>query len=199
MGEEDWLMAARNSRKPTRRYRTPGVIDGNLARKLDRRELERRLDNSGQMDFDQLYHRQRMTDAERRSKQRARVKASIRPAQHVSPLAIAGTLCVAVLMVVLLLCYVKMNTISRSIVSMKTQITKLEVEQVSLLTQHEQAFDLSTVKEAAEAAGMTQPSDSQVFYIRLPGEDQATVHKASGGLDSFLAAFRFYTAAEYFR
>lgn len=192
-------MAARSSRKPDRRYRTPGVVEGNLARKLDSRELERRLDSSGQMDFDQLYHRQRMTDAERRSKQRAKVKAAVRPAQHVSLAAVAGVLCVAGLMVVLLLCYIKMNTISRSIVSMKAQITQLEVDQVSLLTRHEQAFDMSTVKEAAEAAGMTQPSDSQVFYIRLPGEDQATVHKAGGGLGGFLAAFRFFTAAEYFR
>ena len=192
-------MAARNYNNRNRRYRTPGVVDGNLARKLDSHELERRLDNSGQMDFDQLYHRERMSDAERRSKQRKKVKAAVRPAQHVSLAAVAGTLCVVGLMVALLLCYVKMNTISRSIVNMKAQITQLEVDQVSLLTRHEQAFDLSTVKEAAEAAGMTQPSDSQVFYIRLPGEDQTTVHKSSGGLSGFLAAFRFYTAAEYFR
>ncbi|MDE7262808.1 MAG: hypothetical protein K2N78_12225 [Oscillospiraceae bacterium] len=192
-------------RKPnqTRRpaYRPPGAVDGNLARKLDYRELERRLDNSGQMDFDQLYHRQRMSDAERRAKQRAKLRASVRPAQHISPVIIAGALCVAGLMIALLMCYVKINAISRSIVSMKNQITRLEVEQVSLLTRHEQAFDMSTVKEAAEAAGMTQPSDSQVFYVRLPGEDQATVHKSSGGLSGFFAAFQrgFYAAAEYFR
>ena len=88
----------------------------------------------------------------------------------------------------LLMCYVRMNAISRSIVSMKTQITQLEVDRVSLLTRHEQAFDLSTVKAAAEAAGMTQPSDSQVFYIRLPGEDQATAHAARSGLGGFFAA-----------
>lgn len=191
-------MAARNSRDPRRGYRPTGAVDGNLARKLDSRELERRLDNSGQMDFDELYRPQRMSDAERRAKQRAQVKASIRPAQLPPLAAVVGAACVAVLMFMLLMCYVKMNTISRSIVAMKTQITQLEVDQVSLLTRYEQAFDLSTVKEAAEAAGMSQPSDSQVFYIRLPGEDQATVHKAGSG---FFAAFQrgFYAAAEYFR
>ena len=93
-------------------------------------------------------------------------------------------------MVVLLLCYVRLNTISRSIVSMKAEISQLEVEQVSLLTQYEQTFDLSAVKEAAEAAGMTQPSESQVYYISLPGEDQARVYRSerSSPLDSFLAA-----------
>lgn len=192
-------MATRSGRNVQRAYRTPGVVNGNLARKLDSRELERRLDNSGRMDFDQLYERERMTDAQRRAKQRAKVKASVRQAQPVSLLAVGGALCVAGLMVVLLLCYVKMNTISRSIVAMKTQITQLEVDQVSLLTRHAQAFDLSTVKEAAEAAGMTQPTDSQVFYIRLPGENRATAHRTGGKLGSFFAAFHHDpdAAAEY--
>lgn len=189
-------MAASNRTNPNRAYRAPGAVNGNLARKLDSRELERRLENSGQMDFDQLYQRQRMTDADRRARQRAKVKASVRPAQYISPVAVVGTACVAGLMVALLLCYVRMNTISRSIVDMKTQITQLEVDRVSLLTRHERAFDLSTVKEAAEAAGMTQPSDSQVFYIRLPGEDRATARRAGNGLSRFFAAFNQETSLE---
>ena len=76
-------------------------------------------------------------------------------------------------MVLVLLCYVRLNAISRSIVDMKTDIAALETEQVSLLTRYEQAFDLTSVKAAAEAAGMTQPSDSQIYYIDLPGADQA--------------------------
>ena len=44
---------------------------------------------------------------------------------------------------------------------------------MSLLTRYEQAFDLTSVKESAEAAGMTQPSDSQIYYIDLPGENRA--------------------------
>ena len=190
-----------------RRYSTPGPVDGNLARKLNpqprTRELERQLDRSGRMDFDQLYERQPETAAERNARLRAQLKASIRPAQKVSPMALLGTVCVAFLMVVLLLCYVRLNTISRSIVAMKTEISQLEVEQVSLLTQYEQTFDPAAVKDAATAAGMTQPSDSQVYYISLPGEDQATVYQTGGDglLDQFFTALGrgIYTAAEYFR
>lgn len=178
------------SRKPYRKYQTPGVVNGNLARKLDRQELERRLDDSGRMDFDQLYRRQKPSEVDRRVQRRAQVKAAVRPAQHVSLTAVAGCLLAAGLTVVLLLCYVQMNTISRSVVSMKNEIDQLKVEQVTLMTLYERAFDLSTVKEAAEAAGMTQPSDSQVIYIRLPGENQATAHSAGGGLEQFFAAFR---------
>ena len=72
---------------------------------------------------------------------------------------------------------------------MKSEIKQLEVEQVSLLTQHEKVFDLSAVKEAAEAAGMVQPSDGQVYDITLPGEDQARAHKPEGrGLEQFFTA-----------
>lgn len=162
-----------------RRYTTPGAaVDGNLARKLDRRELERRLDRSGRMDFDELYERRPETAAERNARRRAQLKASVRPAQKVSAMALLGFVCTAFLMVVLLLCYVRLNTISRSIVSMKEEIKALEVQQVSLLTQYEQTFDLSAVKEAALAAGMHQPSESQICYIDLPGEDQATAYGA---------------------
>ncbi|MDE7220899.1 MAG: hypothetical protein K2O45_14985 [Oscillospiraceae bacterium] len=186
---------ASNSRRTSRRNSALGPVDGNLARKYERREadsreLERRLDHSGRMDFDQLYERRPETAAERNARRRAQLKASIRPAQRVSFLAMLGFACVGALMVVLLLCYVQLNSISRSIVAMKSEISRLQVEQIALLTQYEQTFDLSAVKEAAEAAGMTQPSDGQIYYISLPGEDRARVHQPeSRGLERFFTAW----------
>lgn len=189
--EVDRSMAANNRRTsrssydPRGSYSSRSSVDGNLARRVDpqpnTRELERRLERSGRMDFDELYERRPETAAERNARRRAQLKASIRTAQRVSPVAVLGAACVAALMVVLLLCHVRLNTISRSIVSMKAEISALEVEQVSLRTQYEQTFDLSAVKEAAEAAGMYQPSDSQVYYISLPGEDKAQVYRPERG------------------
>lgn len=193
---------AEKGRRPRRRYSQPDPVSGNLARKLDSRELERRLESSGQMDFDQQYQRRRESHAEQRARQRAKVKASVRPAQKVSMAAVLGFGCVALLGIAVLLCYVRLNAISRSIVSMKSQISELEVEHVALLTQYEQLFDLSTVKEAAEAAGMVQPSESQIYYVDLPGKDQAVAY---GGEDTgvleriFTSAGRGICAAvEYF-
>lgn len=190
-------------RQTNRRYSaTPYSVDGNLARKPDYRELERQLDRSGRMDFDQLYERPSETAAERNARRRAQVKAAVRPAQKVSPIALLSAVCVAFLVVVLLLCYVRLNTISRSIVSMKAEISKLEAEQVDLLTKYEQTFDLSAVKEAAAAAGMVQPSDSQIYYIALPGEDQITSHRPERGpLEKFFTAIGrgIDTTAEYSR
>lgn len=170
-------MAAYN-RRPKNRYHSAGAVDGNLARKLDSRELERRLDRSGRMDFDELYEPRRESAIERNARRRAQAKASVRVVHRPSNMTVLGFVSVAALLVALLLCHVRINTISRSIVSMKAEIKELEVEQVSLLTQYEQTFDLSVVKEAALAAGMAQPSESQIYYINLPGEDQATAHQS---------------------
>ena len=63
---------ASSTRRPRKKYDTPGTANDNLARKLDSRELERRLERSGQVDFDQQYRRRRETEAERLSRRRAR-------------------------------------------------------------------------------------------------------------------------------
>ena len=117
-------------------------------------------------------------------------------------MAVIGFSAVAVMTLALLLCYIRINAISSNIVDMKDQISKLEVEQVSLLTRYEQAFDLTTVKEAAQAAGMSQPDDSQIYYIDLPGEDQVVSYgnQETSVLSRFFAAIgrNIYAAVEYF-
>ena len=195
-------MAASVRNTKRKHYHTPGVVSGNLARDLSSYELERRLERSGQLAPDEYYVRRRESQSDILARRRAKVKAAVRPAQKVSPLAVIGFSGVAVMMVALLLCYIRINAISSNIVDMKEQISVLEVEQVSLLTRYEQAFDLATVKEAAQAAGMRQPDDSQIFYIDLPGEDQAVSYGSedTSVLSRFFAAVgrNIYAAVEYF-
>ena len=57
-------MASYYQNSTKRRYVAQNAVDGNLARKLDRRELERQLDRSGRMDFHELYERRPETAAE---------------------------------------------------------------------------------------------------------------------------------------
>ncbi len=117
--------------------------------------------------------------------------------------AVAGFALTAGMIVCMLLCYVRLNTISSEIVEIKSEISQLEVEQVALLAQYEQAFDLATVKDAAQAAGMSQPSDSQILYLDLPGQDRAVTYSA--GDESFFSRLAstvsksVYTVLEYFR
>lgn len=194
---------AASGKNAKRRYQTPGVVNDNLARKLDSAALERQLETSGQLDFDQQYRRRKATEAELIARQRARAKAAVRPAQKVSPMAVLGFTGVAVLMVAVLMCYVQINAISTRIVDMKKEISALEVDQVALQAKYEQAFDLTRVKEEAQSYGMSQPSESQVYYIALPGQDQVVAYggQEEGLLSSVLSFLsqRFHAVVEYFR
>lgn len=192
-----------STRRDPRSYRTPGVVNDNLARDLTRRELEERLERSGRLDFDQQYRRVQETNADKLSRQRRARKASVRQAQSIPIFAVFGGMVMAVLAVMIVNCQVQINAMSSGIVDMKRQIQELEIEQVSLQTRYEQAFDLAVVKEAAEAAGMHQPGDGQIIYINLPGEDQAVtgMDQVEGGLGNFFASLgqHIYTVLEYFR
>lgn len=161
-----------NAKRDPRSYRTPGVVNGNLAHDLDLHELERRLERSGQLDFDKQYRQHQETRADQLSRERRESRATVRQAQKVPVAAVIGSGVLAVLAVMVVICQAQINAISSDIVSMKQDIHELEIEQIALQTQYEQAFDLASVKEAAEAAGMHQPSEGQIIYIDLPGEDQ---------------------------
>ena len=193
---------AASGKNAKRRYHTPGVVNDNLARKLDSAALERQLETSGQLDFDQQYRRRKATEAELIARQRARAKATVRPVQKVSPMAVLGFTGVAMLLVAVLMCYVQINAISTRIVDMKKEISALEVDQVALQAKYEQAFDLTRVKEEAQSYGMSQPSESQVYYIALPGQDQVVAYGGQEvGLLSSVLSFlsqRFYAVVEYF-
>ena len=67
---------------------------------------------------------------------------------------------------------------------------------------HEQAFDLVSIKEKATAAGMSLPSDSQVYYIDLSDPDNAVVYEQeSGGAAKVLEEIwqSILRTVEYFR
>lgn len=179
-------------------------VDGNLARKLDVQEQRERERAQRRRELEQEQARRREEAIRtRRAKQRAMTQAAIRAAQKISPAAVISFMGVALLMMMILVCYIRLNAISRNIVDMKNQIEELRVQQVSLLTRYEQAFDLTTVKEMAEAAGMTQPSDSQIYYIDLPGEDQAVSFsdENAGAVQKVFAVIKrkFYEIVEYFQ
>jgi len=192
-----------SAKRDPRSYRTPGVVNDNLARDLTRRELEERLERSGQLDFDQQYRRRQESNADKLSRQRQATKATVRQAQSIPLATFVGGAALAVLAVMIVYCQVQINAISSSIVTMKQQIQELETEQVSLQTRYEQAFDLATVKEAAESVGMHQPGEGQVIYINLPGEDQAVtgIESDDGVLARIFSALgqHVYAVLEYFR
>ena len=183
-----------------RKYNTPGVVNGSLA--YDFKTLERQLENTGYMEPDRLTRPMEETPADVIAHAHESAKAKVRTAQRVSPAMVLGFAAVAAMLVMLVMSYVELTTISASVVEMQSQLQELETRQVTLITQHERAFDLSSVKEAALAAGMSQPSDSQIYYIDLSEPDSATVYsqEESGIGEVFSMLGQWIRAAvEYFR
>ena len=179
-------------KKPT------GPVYGNLAYDLDAIVRERALEEAGRMPEQPHPERQREVEVV----QRPRTQTAAQPKSRVSPLVVGGVAVLAVLAVVLLMGYVRLTQISGNVTAMKAEMDKLTTENVGLLTQYEQTFELSTVKEVAEAAGMSKPSAGQIEYVELGGPDTAVIYAdgSDGVLSQALASVKNGVLAlvEYF-
>lgn len=154
------------------RYRGGPAVDGNLARELDWAVRERELRHAGEAP------RRRETVQERpKAKPLPKVKVQLRQAEKVSLIAVAGFAAVAVLAVVVLAHYIQLARLSSEVVNLKSELSTLQTENKVLSAQYEQLFDLTSVREAAEAMGMTKPSSSQIYYIDLVEGDSAVVYQ----------------------
>ena len=179
------------------RYRSRNAVYGNLAYDLDLEVRERALRHAGEAPR----HQEAVQPAEKPQVRRA-VRAQTRQRQHLSVLSVLGFGAVAALAVLVLLSYVQLTALSSDMVALKNELAELETENVSLTTQHEQLFDLDAVKETAEAAGMSKPSSSQIYYVDLSDGDSAVVYQQEepGILSRLLTSLNhgIYAVVEYF-
>ena len=182
--------AAREYRYAHREFST----NGSLARDLDWAVRERELEHAGEVPRHErtqaapkVYHKEQVLVRER---------------QAIPVLSVLGVTAVAVAAVMLLLSYVQLTTLAADTVALKSELTVLQAENVSLTAQHEPMFHLATVKEVAEAAGMSKPSSSQIYYIDLSEGDSAVVYQQeeTNLLSRLLTSLNhgIYAVVEYF-
>ena len=103
-------------------------------------------------------------------------------------------------MLVLMNC-IELTRLSSETVQLKSELQSLETEHAKLNAEYEQMFDRATVKEAAEAAGMSVPAASQVTYVDLSEGDDVVVYEEeeSGVLSGFvLSALHGFEAVKEF-
>ena len=141
---------------------------GSLAYDLDALARERQLDDAGRIP-------EKKAQPAPAVKTAPRAKAKTRP----NPLIVGGIAVLVSLVIVLMLGYVRLTKITASVSSIKNQISQMETEHVSLLTEYERTYDLATVKKVAEEAGMTKPSGGQVEYIDISSGDSAIVYRTA--------------------
>ena len=112
-----------------------------------------------------------------RRQEKKLIRPRVRERQKVSGVLVLGFAALAALIVMLLMSYAQLTSISTDVVSAQNRLNDLEAEHVTLLTQYERTFDLTTVKEAAAAAGMYKPSSSQINYIDLSAPDSVELYE----------------------
>ena len=180
------------------RRRPTAATYGSLAYDLDALARERQLEEAGRMEE----REERPAPQPRRAVQ-AQAAPEAQPARRTSPLVLGGVTVIVAMLALLIMGYVHLTTVSGAVSDMKAELAVLNEEHVSLLTKYEQTFDLTTVKETAEALGMSKPTSAQIEYIDLSGADTAVVYRGgAGGLLSELSQQieeGFSALVEYFR
>ena len=151
---------ARTSRSRQYNKYSGGRVVGNLAYDYDYAERrERRAPEATQREA----RREEFIRAPRRQ-ERTAVRPRVRERQKVSGVLVLGFTALAAMVVIVLMSYAQLTSISAEVVSMQKELKALDAEHVALLTQHERTFDLTTVKAAAAAAGMSKPSSSSLVF-----------------------------------
>ena len=152
-------------------YHSASAVYGDLAYSLDREVREYALRHAGEA------RRQPQEAAVAHPQVRRISKEQVRPRQKISAFSVLGFGVIAVLAVLVLMNYIQLTELSTETVALKNQLSALETEHVTLTTQYEQMYDLETVKTAAEEAGMSKPSNSQIYYVDLSDGDSAVVYQ----------------------
>lgn len=175
------------------RYRGGQTVNGSLAYDLDYAVRERELRHAGEV-------------PRAREKTKAKVyeapRVLLRARQIVSPLAMLSVAAIMGLALLLLMSYVQLTKLSAETVQLQSQLTELEAENVSLTAQYQRMFDMASVKEAAEAAGMSKPSSTQMSRLDLSAGDSAVAYrqKEPGLFRRILSSLHggVYAVVEYF-
>lgn len=174
------------------RYRPS--VDGSLARDLDWAVRERELRHAGEAPR----HPER-----EREQVRSLPKVQVRQRQRVPVLAVLGFTAVLGMAVAVLMGYIQLTVLSSDTVALKEELETLETEHVMLTAQYERMFDLANVREAAEAAGMSKPSSSQICYLDISGGDSVVIYEKEepGFLDRLkeTLSHSVYAVVEYFQ
>ncbi|MCI9460511.1 hypothetical protein [uncultured Oscillibacter sp.] len=173
------------------RYRGKQAVNGSLAYDLDYAARERDLRRAGRAP---------------KAREKARVyeapRVLLRARQYVSPLAVLSVSAIMGLALLLLMNYVQLTRLSAETVKLQSQLAELETENTDLTARYQQMFDMASVKEAAEAAGMSKPSSTQMSRLDLSEGDSAVAYqqKEPGLFSRILSSLHggVYAVVEYF-
>lgn len=147
--------------------------------------------------------RRTQREPEHQQSRQPRRRPAAQPQMQLSPVLMGSVALLAIMVVVMLIGYTKLNTTSHMVTDKQAQLQELRDENAALGLEYEKAFDQAAIKAAAQEAGMSKPTSEQIEYIELGGADLAEVYRpaSNGPLTQFWNWLRDSAGAvvEYFR
>ncbi len=146
--------------------------------------------------------RQVIIPAPPKIREEAAVRARVQTNQAVSPFALIGFVCAAILIVFTLMAKIQLTSATNETVKLENQLSELKVAQNRLSINYEKAFNLTEIEEyATKNLGMQRPRDEQIYYLDSSVPDKAVVITDSGAKNGFVE--RLFDAissiSEYFK
>lgn len=124
---------------------------------------------------------------------------AVREQGAIAPVSVIGMVMVAVLAAAVIGLRVQLNEVNTQLSQCGSQLTQLQKEESSLLTQYEQMFDMGSIESEMLAAGrMNKPSSSQTLYLELSEPDNTIVFENNEGALGNLQS-KVLRIVEYFR
>ena len=122
-----------------------------------------------------------------RHQELARPKVQVRQAGKVSLFAVAGFAAVAALAVFILMSYVQLATVSSEVVSLNSEMSRLQSEEAVLRARYELAYDVGAIENAVTADGsMSRPQLGQMVYVDMTEPDSVVVYEQEQETESGL-------------
>jgi|GEM_PF-1524872 len=134
------------------------------------------------------------TGTRQRRRVMTRPKVKLRHREAVTPTAVVGFALAAVMAVLVLFSYVKLNNVYASTVALQNQLTTLQTEENTLKAEYEEVFNQDVLSKAVKKAGNLKPVTSdQIVYVELSDPDNIVVYEQeekSGGIAAFFQSVR---------
>ena len=105
----------------------------------------------------------------------ARAQVQVREAGEVSPFAVIGFLAVGIFAALVLWSYSQYIVTSDQLVTMRSELSDLQEENVRLSAQYEKVFDMERI-QAAVGDTMVRPTNDQIVYLDLSEPDSVVLY-----------------------
>ena len=118
---------------------------------------------------------------QRRERTLTRTRVQVREAGEISPFAVIGFLAVGIFAALLVWSYAQYVVATDQLVTLRSELSELQEENILLSAQYEKVFDLERI-QAEVGDTMIRPTQDQIVYLDLSEPDSVVLYKEEGAV-----------------